>query len=237
MKKLSPELTKEKLLDYYYENKELIVPIFSVVVSVLLFLVFIIPQLVSFPSRKTEVDIETAKLDQLKESEKVLTTLSTETINAQVQTAARVLPETKQFEEILNTISTAANLANVQIESYSFRETEVSSKEQLPFVAFDINVFGELDQAVNFINQLYKTKPISEVKTLTNSDGISEINVIFYYAPFTNLTLDDRTAVRSMSPKERAALNEINQWDDAFGGVFNLIPEGTGSAETASSPF
>lgn len=236
------KLDKDTLISLYYENKDLLVPLFAILVSVLLFLIFIIPQLLSFPSRKSAVDQETKILDKIKESEKVLSTANTELINSQVQLVARTLPEKKPLEDALLAIYTAASLSNIQIESYSFQEVVsiVSTEPEVSrqAISFNVNIIGELDQAVDFADQIYKTYPISSVDNIGSSKGISNILIRFFYSPFIIGTLDDRTTVRSSSDAERTALEEITSWNEATGGdILNLTPDSTDSGELNDSPF
>lgn len=233
------DISKDSLTGLYYEYKELVVPVFAIVVSVLLIFIFILPQVLSFPEGKTQVDAEMEKLNKIKESEKILSTVNVDLLNSQVEIAAKTLPQTKQFENVLNAISSAANISSTQIDSYNYKDTSVTenSTEKFSSLFFDISIFGDPDQIVNFINQLYKTFPLSDVTNITSSEGLSSVTVLFYYNPFTNAEIGDRTLVRSMSDREKKVLDEISKWDEpSSGDIFNLIPASTSSAETGS-PF
>lgn len=237
--KKNTKLDKETLIGLYYENKDLIVPIFAISISVLLFLIFIIPQLLSFPSRKNAVDAETKILNKIKESEKILSTANTELINSEVQLVAITLPEKKPLEGALLAIYTAASLSNIQIESYSFQEiTSIEPESSRQDISFNVNIIGELEQAVDFADQIYKTYPISSIDGITSEGGISTILIRFFYSPFVTGTLDDRTTVRSSTETERTTLEEITSWNEAIGGdILNLTPDSSDSGELNKSPF
>jgi len=245
MKKINSELNKDTLLGLYYENKEMVLPVFAIVVSILLFIIFIIPQLLSFPSRKSEVDIENAVLNQIKESEKVLSTVNLDLVNSQVELVSKTLPEKKTIEEALGAIFTAASLSNSQIESYQFIDSGAEagpvpkeSENKYQSLDFSVNIFGDINQAVDFIDQLYKSYPISSVKDIEISEGIASMKISFFYSPFVTGSLDDRTRVRSMSEKEREAIEEIQSWNETLGGdIFNTLLESSPSGESSSSPF
>lgn len=245
MKKINSELNKDTLISLYYENKEMVLPIFAIAVSILLFIIFIIPQLMSFPSRKSLVDAENAILEKIKESEKVLSTANIDLINSQVELAAKTLPEKKTIEEALGAIFTAASLSNSQIESYQFADSEtegsLSSKEsekKYKSLDFSVNIFGDINQTIDFIDQLYKSYPISSVKNINISEGIASMTISFFYSPFTAGSLEDRTNVRSMSEKEKEAIEEIQSWNETLGGdIFNTLSESSPSGESSSSPF
>lgn len=233
-------LNKETLIGLYYENKEFTLPIFSIVISVLLFLVFIIPQLISFPSRKNGIDSENAKLNAIKESEKILSTANADSLNSDVELAAKVLPKDKALEDSINAIFTSASLSNAQIESYDFVDSNSPNIAQgeLSKLNFNVGIFGGMDQAADFINVLYKTYPVSEVENVKYKEGISTLSLFFYYSPFVSNSLNDRTAVREMSKIEESTLKELRKWNDnSRGSVFNFIPSSTESGRTGSSPF
>lgn len=237
--KLKTEINRDTLVSLYYENRDFVLPIFAIIVSVFLFIIFIIPQVLSFPARKSEVDIEEAKLNKIKESEKVLSTSNAGLINSQVEIASKTLPDKKSFEEVLNAISSAANLSNSQIESYEFQDSNITpaTSQNFQSIKFQVSIFGDVVQTANFIDELYQTYPISNVVGIKNSESLSTISIVFFYNPFISQTLVDRTAVRVMSPKEKTALSDITKWKDPSENVFEQIPGATESAKTSSSPF
>lgn len=245
MKKINPKLNKDTLLSLFYENKEMVLPVFAIAVSILLFVIFIIPQLLSFPSRKNLVDAENATLNKIKESEKTLSTANIDLINSQIELAVKTLPEKKTIEEVLGAIFTVASLSNSQIESYQFidsvTERASSSKEsknKYKSIDFSVNIFGDINQTVDFIDQLYKSYPVSSVKDINISEGVASMTISFFYSPFVSGSLDDRTNVRPMSEKEKEAIEEIQSWNETLGGdIFNLVLESSPSGESSSSPF
>ncbi len=235
--KLKSELNKDSILSFYYENREFILPIFAIIVSVLLFIIFIIPQVISFPARKSEVDIEVEKLNKIKESEKVLSNSNADLINSQVEIALKTLPDKKSFESILSVISKAANLSNSLIESYVFEETPAPpTLVNFQSITFEISIFGGVTQATDFIDELYQSYPISNVTSIKNSENLSTIIMVFYYSPYISQKLDDRTLVRAISPKEKETLSQISEWIDAS-DYETPVSQATESAETRSSPF
>lgn len=235
--KLKSEINKDSILSLYYENREFILPIFAIIVSVLLFIIFIIPQVLSFPARKNEVDQEVEKLNKIKEGEKVLSNANTDLINSQVEIVSKTLPDKKSFETILNVISKAANLSNSLIESYVFEETSMSqTPKNFQSITFEISIFGDVAQALDFIDELYQSYPISNVTSIKNSENLSTITMDFYYSPFISQKLEDRTLVRAMSPREKETLSQISEWIDSSDYEIE-VSQATESAEARSSPF
>lgn len=237
--KFNKEVDKELIINLYYENKELVLPAFSIVVSLFLFAIFIAPQVLSFPARRTEVVAETLKLNKIKDSEKILSTANVDLINSQVQIVANTFPDKKEFENVLNAISAAASLSNTQIDSYQFQGLEgvQTTPGSFPSLSFQVNILGDMDQAISFVDQIYKTFPISDVTSIANADNLSTISIHFFYSPFRATEISDRTQIKSMSANEKSTMDEITKWNDSFSGeLFNTLPPSTASAET-NSPF
>lgn len=239
--KINNILSYGAIKSLYEDNKQYSLPVVSIIVSFLLFFIFIVPQVLSFPSRKQEVDIETEKLDKIKETEKILQNADIGLIDPQLKTASKALPPGKSFEEILNGISTAAALSAVQIESYKFDKqiTETTSeKNKFSSLLFEVSIIGTTKDAISFIKDLYKTYPASDVTSIISSQGTTSIKILFYYKSFSSISPTDRTELKSMSAMEKAALDEISKWNDtSIEGTTTPFVTATESAEADSSPF
>lgn len=238
--KLTNQLNKELLLGLYYENRDYLLPVFAIFVSLLLFFVFIVPQLLSFPSRKSEVDVENSKLNRIREAEKILSSADKNLIDSQLKTASAALPPDKAFDQVLSGISEAASLSQSQVESYQFENKTTLQNDSSKFSSlhFDISIIGDIAQAIEFVNQIYKTYPISDVKEITSSSGVSSVSILFYYKAFPPIGSEDRTQLRSLSSKEKAAFEQISSWNSAgLEEAFEPFVEASPSAESDSSPF
>ena len=239
---LNGKLSKEAILSLYEDNRKYSLPIISIIASFFLFFIFIVPQILSFPSKKQDVDVENAKLSKIKETEKILKNADKDLIDSQLQTASKALPPGKSFEEILNGISTAVALSAAQIESYRFNNNQVSQqsraeKSKFSSLLFEVTIIGTTESAVEFIKQLYKTYPASEVISIVTTSGLTNIKTLFYYKPFSSISSSDRTNLRNMSAREKAALDEISGWNDtSIGVIIEPLESATESAED-SSPF
>src|SRR3990167_8159593 len=112
------ELSKESLVSYYYENKDYLIPFVILLSSALLFLLFIVPQLLAFPSKKSERDVEITKLKKIEEARDILENANTLKLDRDVKIASQALPSDKNFELVLSAITIAANLSNTQVNKY-----------------------------------------------------------------------------------------------------------------------
>lgn len=234
------KINKNALIVMYSENERYALPIFAVVVSLVLFFAFIVPQVFSFPARKTEIEVENIKLNKIKEAEKIIASTDVDEVESNLGLAMNTLPNEKPFEEAMNGITAAAIESNTQIESYKFQD-ELSVNEtsgKLPSLKFEITIVGGIDQAVEFVNQLYKTYPLSEVDDIESSNTSSVIKVSFFYKSLPINDSMDRASLRETTIAEISLINEISGWNS---GRSISISEDTGEIATESaspgSPF
>lgn len=241
---LGSKLTKESIYGLYQDNKDYVLPVLAIIASLFLFFIFIVPQLLSFPSRKQEVDKENEKLRKIKETKEILLNSDENLIDSQLRIASKALPPGKSFEEILNGISAAAALSGAQIENYKFEsqknvlpsaETEKSKYSSL---LFEVSIIGTTKDAISFIRELYKTYPASDAISMLTSTGATNIKILFYYKSFPLVNPEDRVLLKNISAKESGALAEISSWNDTSVGSFiGPVGQASESAQSDSSPF
>lgn len=207
----------EKIQAKIEENRELLIPLAILFIAIILFVVFILPNLFSFPSKKGDRDIEVSKLNQIKEAKRVLEAVDKDELDSEVEMTSKALPLDKNFELILRAITQSAQRTNVQIANYLFADLTLSnssSPNSYSELVFEIGVSGGIDQAANFANELANTFPVSEVKGISYADGISKVLVSFYYKPFTSVQAQDAALAREKNSEEIGALEKIKKWNE-----------------------
>jgi hypothetical protein len=232
-------VSKDKFQTKLEENRDLLIPLAILFIAIVLFMIFILPKLFSVASGKGERDVEVSKLDQIKEAKRVLEATDKEALEAELELTTRALPPDKNFELILGAIAASAEKANVRVANYVFSDSggNDAGQETYSELVFDIGVFGGIDQAANFSNELMKRFPLADIKGITYSDGITKVLVAFYYKPFTSVEAQDAALARDKNAEEISALETIQQWDVAMTEPedLDLIPEASESAEILES--
>lgn len=226
------EFSKENLLELYSSNKDLVVPILSIVISASLFLFVIFPQLISFSAKKSEADLENIKLSKMQETYDMLSKLDENVVDSNIKTAQKALPDKKDFESILTAISTAAGNSSTQIIDYTYQASSNNS-DKYPTILFKIQIIGGAREAVRFTDELYRTYPLADVTSIVSSDSIDKLDVSFYYKAFPYVTVDDRTMVGKMSKKQEDALKTISGWTNTE----SVIEIPTEASASSSTPF
>jgi hypothetical protein len=184
--------------------------------------------------------VENEKLNVIKEAERTVATVNKDILDSELEIASKALPSSKPFEQILNGISTAASLSNVQVLGYQFQNqnTQLLTTSKFSSLLFDVTVGGDVQSAIRFIDQLYKTYPISEIVGVTGSDKESKIRILFYYKAFPSVLPEDRINIKNMSTDQKNVLDKITNWDDSEESeIIQTIQDASSSGETTTSPF
>ena len=100
--KLNNDLNKDAIKAYYLEKKDFAVPFLAILISLVLFIIFILPQILDFPVKKGEIDKENEKLAQIENAIELATTGDIAQVNNDLNIASSTLPQSKEFEKILN---------------------------------------------------------------------------------------------------------------------------------------
>lgn len=225
---------------YYYENKEYLVPVLAISISLLLFFVFLLPQILTFPSRKQAIDSENEILKKIQETEKIVLSEDSEELDSKIKIASNALPPGKNFEQILNGISTAAALSGTQIENYQFQNDELvgAVKSKYPKLEFKVSIIGDSREAIDFIKELYKTYPVSDVINISSQESITMITVNFFYKPFPSAGGEARTTLKELTGQQKQILDDITKWNNGdVGSLIDINFEASSSAQARTSPF
>ncbi len=240
---LNQEISQDSLRALYLEYKELLIPGIAILSSIILFLFVLLPQLSAIPQKINDRSVEMNKLNNLKKIQDYIFTLDKTSLESNLTFATNALPIDKNYQTSIGAISTAANLSNSQITGYqSAGDVAPGSIEvqEFPSLAFSVSLEATPQQAIEFVNQIYQTFPVSNVTSFDLTATEARFNINFYYKPFPPSTQIDRSAITEINQGETATLTDIAQWGNSGQNqnsieVVNNIPA-TESA-TRTSPF
>ena len=238
--KIKPDLSKNGIKTIYEDNKDYLVPLFVTLCAVVLFIVIVFPQLLDFPSKKSQRDIEITRLNEIKLAKETIQKINTQKLDSDLKIAQSALPSEKNFEIILNAISSAASLSNSQISDYQYSDGMVNlpdNGQESKRLDFELIIEGGVDQAVKFLDELNKTFPISEATKIDYSGGFSEISLVFYYNPFVSGIASETILARPVTPEEQKALVEISKWNLNTLEQGFTFPISSTSSAVRTSPF
>ena len=238
---MNVEISKETLNLLYTEYSEYVFPALSIAISLMLILVFLLPQITSFSAKNTEKNTEVAKLNQLKSVNSLVSGTDVTLLDSNLSIASAALPTTKDFEAILSTLSSIGNDANVSILNYHFQDGNFSSQgnaSRIPSLSFNMDLSASPAQTLDFINRIYQAFPLCEVTSITGADISSTISIQFFYKPFEPSGSGDMSVVKSLNPKETNALAQISKWSAAASiTIINQAPVSSSGSGESNSPF
>jgi len=238
--KFNAELNKDSLKSDYYEKKPYIIPGVAILISVILFIMLIIPQLLNFSTKINDIERENQKLNTIENSVNIAANANVAKLDDDIQTISRTLPQIKNFEKILGSISTAASLSNTLILSFQFQNVETNNigQKDVPALNFKVVIFGGPEVASLFIEELYKLNPISEVTSVKTDEGLSTLDVLFYYKPIETLNQEQVIELKNLTNEQVSIINTVGEWPNIDApSIFNITSESSVSATGRSSPF
>ena len=203
----------------YHKYKEFLLPVGIIFACILLFVFVIIPQFQNMLDSQQQAKAETGKLEILRNNLNLLTNLDQAQLDSQLQVASSALPSGKDFFGILTGISAAANNAGVTLGDYSFQVGNITNPasggiQSFPSLEVDLTVNGGTKGVTEFMSQLYKTVPLSEVTNVVLSNTSSQLTVLFYYRPFPPLGFNDSAPVQVISPMGLSTFTTISSWNN-----------------------
>lgn len=181
---------KEDLLLLYYRYKD--TPLFAASISILLLLVsfvlflkVILPQLQNWFSIRDEVAASRQRIKTLTDNQLYITSVNTTDLDTNFKIAASALPFEKDYTGILNAINAATITTGATLDDYSLKVGNLSTKSaQLKgenSISLELSIQGSLDVLVAFLDEIYRKVPLAEVVDVQYNEGNSTIGLLFYY--------------------------------------------------------
>jgi len=216
MNKIS--IDRNTLALIYNKNKDYIVPLVTIFISFILFMNITIPWLSNLSAKRQELKFEKDKLAILQENLKILTSLNSPTLDLQLSQVQDALPSSKNFAGVLNAISISANKSGVSLGDFEFQVGDLANNavpsKGFPSLQLTLNLNGSVPSTAKFINELYKTMPISEVSSIQVTGVRAFLNTLFYYKPFIQKSIEENIPLKTLSSNDLDVLKEISSWNN-----------------------
>jgi hypothetical protein len=200
----------------YRKYQQFLLPAGVIGVSLLVFIFIIFPQFSTLLDNQRQAKLESAKLAVLKGNLNLLTTLNETETDSQLQTVSRAFPSEKAFGGILTAISAAANKTGVSLGDFQFQVGNITNPTivgtAIPNLEIVLTVNGDITSVLKFVNELYKSVPLSEVTSIKIHNPTTEVTADFYYRPFPSLIVNEATPIQPVSPDGLTIINNISSW-------------------------
>lgn len=225
-----------KSLKFIFErNKSYILPSVIMLISIVLFLQFVIPQFKILLTVQEEAKQASLKLQTLKENLNVLTNTDEKSLDANLRILNLALPLNKDFSAILNSIYYASQKTGVSLGSFSLQIgdlEETQKNDDFPSISLSIPINANAVGVSSFVETLNKTVPLSEVTLIKIGNITSLVKLSFYYKPLGIPTYKEDARIIPLTKVGLEIINKLSTFENIFS--FQQIRIATSSSETAS---
>jgi hypothetical protein len=238
------------LLILYRHYKDYLLPVGVILASIAVLFFIVIPQFQQYLTSLNLLKAETQKLQILKNNYNFLSSLDDSKSTDELKTLSLVLPSDKDFAGIVNAISNASAKTGVAIGDFEFSVGNLSGASEgavsaSPSIKIDINLSGSTQAIVQYINELYKTAPVSEVSDIKASSGAGDITVFFYYKPYVLQNTDNSVPIAALSGSNLSLIQTVSSWSNSrsqtevplTSTIFSSTPASSGGASLRSGSF
>jgi hypothetical protein len=226
-----------KSLNYILvRSKPYAIPVVIILVSIILFFQFVIPQFHSLLAARKEAQDSVVKLGILKKNLAMLANIDDGNLNSQVNTVKLVLPSDKDFIGVLNSIYFASQRTGVSLGSFSITVGDISNSansSSAPDIKLSIPVNGGITEINNFVETISKLAPLSEIYSIKTGGVSSVVNLSFYYKPLEASNYSPDILISPISQTGLDLISELNGFEN-ISSTLQPTPQATSSAEEPS---
>jgi len=228
--KINADLKSLKFI--FNKNKSYIVPIVIILVSIMLFLQFVIPQFGALLTARREAKDVSTKLETLKANLDILTNINEETLDSQLKILNLALPLDKDFIGMLNSIYLTSQKTGVSLGSFSFKIGDLAQSENgdsFPVVKLSVPINSGVTAINSFVETISKTVPLSEIYLIKVGNISSAVSLSFYYKPLNISSYSQDVPISSISQKGLRLISQLGEFKNTS-SFSNPSPVATSSA-------
>lgn len=233
-------IDRSTIIYLYKKNRDYVIPIIAIIIGFILFIRITIPTLNNLSEREQEVKFEKQKLETLKNNFKILSELNESILDSQLLAATDALPSGKNFAGVLNAVSISANRAGIFLGDFEFQVGDLSKTvtptKGLPSLQLSLVTTGNANATAGFVNELYKSLPISEITNIEVNGNRATLSTVFYYKPNALGKTDEYLPVSNLSQTDLKTIVEITSWNNprTFEEIQPFLPPSSTSSPSAS---
>lgn len=217
---------KNSIRFWYYRYKDsayyaLSITVLIIVLCSLLVFGYIVPQMDSYLSIRSEVEATLARTAVIKENTAYMNSLNKEQLNTEVKVVTSALPPEKNFGTILDAINASALRSGVTFQDYSFQvgniastsaQTSGGTMQGMSTITLTLIINGSVGQLRGFLREVYKTLPLSQITSVDGATGAITVSLEFYQKDLPKVSLKDDQPIPRVIESNAAVLNKIAGW-------------------------
>lgn len=218
----------------YARYRQHILFIITILVCIFLFSIVIIPRVRELSILSKNAKNEANKLIILNNNLNLLSSMDDATLDSQLKLVSSALPIGKDFEGILTAVSQAAINSGVSLSDYDFQVGDLSETPTrvsgFPYLEMSLSVKSSSQETVKFINELYRSFPISEVVSVNQESNSATVKILFYYKPLPQIRFNDSEPIQTVSQKGTELIDKLALWN------YSPLPNSLTSPIASSAP-
>lgn len=210
--KINTEIQSIKFI--FDRNKFFLFPAIIVLLCIVLFFQFIIPQFQALSLARQEAGEASEKLQILNDNLNVIINTDDFSLDSQLDILNRALPLNKDFISILNVLNSAALKAGVILNNFSLQIGDISDteeKDKFPTISVTIPINADAFAVNKFMSAIHNALPLSEVSSVKTGDRVSTINISFYYKSLDSLK-SESYSIKPISQKGLELVNRLRSF-------------------------
>lgn len=223
-----------KSLNFIFnKNKPYIFPIVIMLISIILFFQFVIPQFKTLLKVQKEVKESSLRLEILRKNVDVLTNVNEQILDSQLRILNLALPLNKDSIGILNSVYSTSQRTGVNLGSFSFKIgdlTQSENNDNFPVVKLVVPIDAGVTAINSFVETISKTFPLSEVYFVKVGNASSTIGLSFYYKPLGAPNYSRDVSISLISKKGLTLLNQLSEFGNTSFTSLSSMPTATSSA-------
>ncbi|KKQ28359.1 MAG: hypothetical protein US48_C0012G0012 [Candidatus Levybacteria bacterium GW2011_GWA2_37_36] len=215
------------------KNKVYIFPIVVILVSIMLFSQFVIPQADALLAAREEALATSLKIETLKANLDILTNINEETLDSQLKTLSLALPLSKDFFGILNSVYSTVQKTGVDLGNFSFKIGDLAKSENgdnFPVVKLSAPINSGVTAINSFVETISKNVPLAEVYSVKIGNTSSTVSLSFYYRPLSASNYSQDVRISSISQKGLELISQLEKFENASSLLEPLVSVATSSA-------
>ena len=217
--KINADLKSLKFI--FDRNKPYLLPAIIILISIIVFLQFVVPQFKILFTAQEETKQASLKLQTLKENLNVITNTDEKSLDAQLEILNLALPLNKDFSAILNSIYLASQKTGVNLGSFSLQIGDLldaKKKDDFPTITLTVPINANATAVNSFVATISKTVPLSEVTLIKIRDINSVIGLSFYYKPLGFTSYKEDTRINPLTQKGLSIINKLSGFENISSG-------------------
>jgi hypothetical protein len=212
-------LDRGSLLIFYNKNKDYVLPLVVLVVSIFILFFVVIPEINQYFASRAQLETDNQKLEVLKNSYNFLTGLDQTQSESDLKLLTKTLPTEKDSIGIINAISAASSKTGISIVNYRFTPGNLSKatdeiNTQYPTISMELNTQGSGILLKDFVNELNRTVPLIEVSSIKHKYNTATLVLQFYYKPFPPQNINDESPISLLSGKDKVLIRDLYTWNN-----------------------